>query len=340
MVTMRVILTSTPSPLMTSPLKIQTVLLQAASQLKAYSPEPESAAFEAQLLLRHVLKVNRAWLIAHGDEVLEASHHAEFATMLARRLAGEPMAYILGEREFFGLNLKVTSDTLIPRPDTETLVVAALEKITSASFRRKSESSDANLQHAQSIQALDSDLPRNDRQKNAADLNKELSVLDLGTGTGAIALAIAKHCPLAQVTAVDAASGALAVAIENAQRLNIHNVQFVLSHWFAALSTQRFDIIVSNPPYIEADDIHLSQGDVRFEPRSALVAGQDGLDDIRHIVTHAPQHLKPQGWLLFEHGYNQAQAVAQLMQAAGFVQVQHAVDLAGVKRVTLGMLDP
>ncbi len=283
---------------MTSPLKIQTVLLQAASQLKAYSPEPESAALEAQLLLQHVLKVNRAWLIAHGDEVLEANSYADFAALLARRLAGEPMAYILGEREFFGLNLKVTPDTLIPRPDTETLVEAALAKVPQNSF---------------------------------------CQILDLGTGTGAIALAVAQHRQHAQVTAVDASPGALKVAQGNAQDLKIANVNFVQSDWFSALDQQRFDVVVSNPPYIEADDIHLNQGDVRFEPRSALVAGQDGLDDIRHIVAHAPQHLKPQGWLLFEHGYNQAQAVARLMQAAGFVQVQHAVDLAGVERVTLGM---
>jgi release factor glutamine methyltransferase len=160
----------------------------------------------------------------------------------------------------------------------------------------------------------------------------------LGTGTGAIALAIAKHCPQAQVTAVDFSKGALAVAQANAQNLNVHNIKFMHSDWFGALENQRFDVIVSNPPYIESDDIHLTQGDVRFEPLSALASGADGLDDIRHIIQHAPQHLNPNGWLLFEHGYNQAQAVAALMTQAGFQQVGHALDLAGIQRVTFGQI--
>ncbi len=278
---------------------IQTALSHASKELKAHLPEPESAAYEANLLLMSLLKVNRAWLIAHQDDELPASTDAAFEALLARRLKGEPIAYILGEREFFGLSLKVTPDTLIPRADTETLVEAALAKIPP---------------------------------------NLPYSILDLGTGTGAIALAIAINRPQTQVTAVDASAGALTVAQENAVKLQIPDVQFVLSHWFDALAGKTFDVIVSNPPYIEADDIHLSQGDVRFEPRSALVSGQDGLNDIRHIIAHAPQHLNPQGWLMFEHGYNQANAVATLLQQAGFQHIETIKDLGGNERVTLGRL--
>ena len=224
--------------------------------------------------------------------------------MLKRRLTGEPIAYILGAREFYGLNLKVTADTLIPRPDTETLVEAALAKIS----------------------------PQEKSQ-----------ILDLGTGTGAIALAIAKHCPQSLVTAVDASQAALNVAIENAQNLAITNINFILSDWFAALirenNEQKFDIIVSNPPYIEASDAHLKQGDLRFEPLSALASGEDGLDAIRTIITQDPQYLNPRGWLLLEHGYNQANKVVDLLKLAGFSEIDHVKDLAGINRVTLGQLN-
>lgn len=256
----------------------------------------DEAALEVQLLLQHVLNVNRAWLIAHADDKLNASDMAKFEALIARRMAGEPIAYILGYREFYGLRLKVTPDTLIPRPDTETLVEAALEKI---------------------------------------EPNLPLSICDLGTGTGAIALAIAKHRPLAHVTALDFSEGALAVAQENAQQLTIANVTFLKSNWLSHLSQQRFDMIVSNPPYIEAEDAHLTQGDLRFEPRSALASGKDGLKDIRAIVAQAPAYLAHNGWLMFEHGYNQAQAVADLLTLAGFSHVQTMHDLAGHPRVTL-----
>lgn len=278
---------------------IQTALAHASTQLKAHLPEPESAAYEANLLLMSLLKANRAWLIAHQDDELPASIYAAFEALLTRRLQGEPIAYILGEREFFGLTLKVTPDTLIPRPDTETLVEAALAKTPPKS---------------------------------------PYSILDLGTGSGAIALAIATNRPHAQVTSVDASAGALTVAHENAVKLQIPNVAFVLSNWLEALAGKNFDVIVSNPPYIEVDDTHLSQGDVRFEPLSALVSGADGLDDIRHIIAHAPQHLNPNGWLMFEHGYNQANAVASLLEQAGFQHIETIKDLGGNERVTLGQL--
>lgn len=279
---------------------IQAVLAQASTQLKAHLPEPESATYEANLLLMSLLNVNRAWLIAHQDDALTASTSTAFEALIKRRLDGEPIAYILGEREFFGLCLKVTPDTLIPRPDTETLVEAALAKIPA-----------------------DSSLSR---------------ILDLGTGTGAIALAIASKRPYAQIIAVDATAGALKVAQENALNLQIPNVTLILSNWFAALADKTFDVIISNPPYIETSDAHLNQGDVRFEPRTALVSGADGLDDIRHIISQAPQHLNPQGWLMFEHGYNQAHAVTILLEKAGFYYIQTIKDLGGNHRVTLGQL--
>ena len=273
---------------------IKTALTSAAALLKS-----EEATLEVQLLLQHVLKVNHAWLITHENDALQANIHAAFEGLLKRRLNGEPIAYILGYREFYGLELKVTPYTLIPRPDTETLVEAALTKIPQ---------------------------------------NQSHQLLDLGTGTGAIALAIAKHRPKALVTAVDASEKALSVAKVNAKTLGIANIHFIQSDWFGVLSGQRFDMIVSNPPYIETNDTHLKQGDLRFEPISALASGIDGLDDIREIIDSAALHLNPNGWLLLEHGYNQAETVAKLLMRAGFAEISHALDLASVQRVILGRL--
>jgi release factor glutamine methyltransferase len=276
---------------MPNPLSIKLALQMASSQLKTEAP-----VFEAQLLLQYALGVNRAWLIAHEYDALQPNIQKAFEALLNRRLAGEPIAYIMGRREFYGLDLLVTPDTLIPRPDTETLVEAALAKI------------------------LD---------------NSNQSILDLGAGTGAIALAVAKHRPKANVVGVDASPAALEVAKNNAASLAITNVRFILSDWYAGLANQRFDLIVSNPPYIEQNDIHLTQGDVRFEPISALTSGADGLDDIRHIVEHCLIYLKPQGWLMIEHGYNQADLVADLMAQAGLVSIETLKDLAGNNRVTM-----
>lgn len=277
-------------------MSIKEALLAAQTAL-AKTPEASEAKLEAQLLMQYVLNTNRAWLIAHEDDALQANIHAEFEALVNRRLHGEPIAYIIGYREFFGLKLKVTPDTLIPRPDTETLVEAALAKIVTH-------------MHAQ--------------------------ILDLGTGTGAIALAIAKHSPHAEITAADASKAALEIAKENAAALQISNVQFVSSDWFSSLEGTRFDIIVSNPPYIEQNDVHLSQGDLRFEPMSALASGADGLDDIRHIITECIIHLKPQGWLMLEHGYNQAEQVADLMAEVGLTNIETIQDLGGNDRVTIG----
>ena len=258
--------------------------------------EASDARLEAQLLLQTAAHKNRAWLIAHEGEALTGSIAQAFEALLKRRLQGEPIAYILGMREFYGLNLMVNQDTLIPRPDTETLVDAALAKISN---------------HAAA------------------------SILDLGTGSGAIALALALHRPQANVIAADASLAALKMAEKNAQDLAIHNVAFVLSDWFSRIPQQQFDLIVSNPPYIENNDIHLSLGDLRFEPLSALASGLDGLDDIRHIIEHSLLYLKPQGWLMLEHGYNQATQVADLMAETGLIDIVTLQDLGGNNRVTL-----
>lgn len=316
--------TSKRQPQMSKDKSIKSALLSATSMLIH-----EDARLEAQLLLQHALNVNRAWLITHENDALQPNIHAVFEALLNRRLAGEPMAYILGSREFYGLNLLVTPDTLIPRPDTETLVEAALAKILASettqnqSFRRKSVSRGVEL-HGKRTQ--DSDFRWND----------DLKVLDLGTGTGAIALAIGANRPQASITAVDASYSALEVAKKNAQNLSINNVEFVLSNWFESLANQRFDVIVSNPPYIEDNDVHLTQGDLRFEPISALASGADGLDDIRQIIIDCLIYLNPQGWLMLEHGYNQASQVADLMADAGLTNIETIKDLGNNDRVTIG----
>lgn len=277
---------------------IRSALQQAQAELTgAHEPGDIDARYESQLLLQHVLKVNRAWLIAHENDTVDAEALQAFETCITRRSMGEPIAYILGNREFYGLNLAVTTATLIPRPDTETLVEAALTKI---------------------------------------HFNQHMHVLDLGTGTGAIALAIAQQRPQASVTAADASQAALDVASQNGKQLKLSNVSFILSDWFSKLQQKQFDVIVSNPPYIEEADPHLQRGDLRFEPISALASGADGLDDIRRIIDDSLIHLKPQGWLMLEHGYNQAKAVRDLMANTGLVDIETLKDFGGNDRVTIG----
>jgi len=279
---------------------IHHVLHQSSQQLvHTIGLDHAEANLEANLLLQHVLHVNRAWVITHDRDVLNADQQAEFQLLLKRRLDGEPIAYIVGFREFYGLQLKVSPVTLIPRPDTETLVEAALEKIP---------------------------------------LDKVSHILDLGTGTGAVALAIAKNRNNCEVTAVDQSTDALSVTLENAQSLKLNNLRLIESNWFSELQGEGFDLIVSNPPYIAQDDEHLKQGDLRFEPISALASGVDGLDDIRKIVQDAPDYLKTNGWLMLEHGFDQAESVATLLKARGFNQIAHAKDIAGRLRVTFGAI--
>jgi len=281
-------------------LNLGELLKSGSKQLEvALALDPSSARIEVQCLLQAVLCVNRAYLLTHPERILNPDELARYSELLMGRLNGEPVAYLLGQREFYGLALKVTPDTLIPRPDTELLVELALQRIPPYGATR---------------------------------------ILDMGTGSGAIAIVIADQRPDVEVVAVDASTAALKVAEENVQRLQTNNVRLMLSDWFAQLDGDRFDIIVSNPPYIEADDIHLQQGDVRFEPLSALISGSDGLDDIRRIAADAKVHLAAGGWLLLEHGYDQAERVRLLLLQAGFHKVSSVRDLAGIERVTLGQV--
>jgi len=254
----------------------------------------ESPKRDAEILLGFVTGRSRSWLIAFDETALTQSEQDRLAALLARRVNGEPIAYLIGEREFWSLPLSVSPDTLIPRPDTELLVEQALAHLPA----------------------------------------EPAAVLDLGTGTGAVALAIASERPDCRVTGVDRIQGAVELAQRNAQRLGIHNAAFRLSNWFNALAGQRFAVIVSNPPYIDEADEHLRQGDVRFEPQSALVAADGGLADIRIIAAQAGEALLPGGWLLLEHGWQQAQAVQAILRAAGFVNVATARDYGGNDRVT------
>ncbi|MEJ2789997.1 MULTISPECIES: peptide chain release factor N(5)-glutamine methyltransferase [unclassified Pseudoxanthomonas] len=259
-------------------------------------PGPD-ARHEAEHLLLHVLGRDRAWLFAHGDDALPAESAAAFEDLLARRMVGEPLAYLLGQRGFWTLDLQVSPATLIPRPETERLVELALARLPP--------------DHA-------------------------LRVADLGTGSGAIALAIASERPLAQVVATDISAEALDVAGANAQANGIANVAFRHGSWLAPLAGERFDLIASNPPYIAEDDPHLAQGDLRFEPPSALSSGRDGLDAVRAIVLAAPDHLVPGGWLLLEHGWDQGAPVRALLMARGFIDVATETDLEHRDRITLG----
>lgn len=286
-------------------------------------------ALEARLLLLHVLQRparDHAWLLAHDHDALPAEQCAAFNTLCLRRQQGEPLAYLTGVHEFFGLPLRVDARVLDPRPDTETLVEWALTLAQTAT----SPGHDAPTAASANTPSL-------------ANLDAP-QLLDLGTGSGAIALALAYAwpqpvgCPPAQVTAVDASAAALEVARANGQALGLP-VRWLLGHWFAPLAADaRFDCIVSNPPYIAAGDAHLPA--LRHEPQQALVSGADGLDDLRHIVAHAPAHLRPGGWLLLEHGWDQASAVRTLLHQAGFYEVQSRRDLAGIERCSGGCWAP
>lgn len=258
---------------------------------------------DAQLLLLHAvgrLQAGRAWLLAHDHDELLPEDHARYLSLCQRRHAGEPVAYLTGVKEFFGLTLQVDARVLDPRPDTETLVEWALE-----------------VAHAKT-KADGASLP--------------LRIIDLGTGSGAIALALQHQLPDAAVTAVDASNDALAVAKANGNRLGLP-VQFVHANWLEGMDG-RFDVIASNPPYIRSDDPHLAA--LTHEPLSALASGADGLADIRTIVSQAPRHLAPGGWLLLEHGWDQAADVAALLAQAGFMHIEHRNDLAGIARCTGG----
>ncbi|MEN8170564.1 MAG: peptide chain release factor N(5)-glutamine methyltransferase [Pseudomonadota bacterium] len=260
--------------------------------------ESDSARLDAELLLCAVLDKPRTYLYTWPDKALSDDESQQYEALIVRRVAGEPVAHILGARGFWTLDLRVTADTLIPRPETELLVETALTHLPESGGR----------------------------------------VVDLGTGSGAIALAIASECPACEVAAVERSEAALEVARENARRNGLDNVSFHHGSWYQPLAGQRFALIVSNPPYICAADPHLQEGDVRFEPITALASGADGLDDIRLIIAGAQQHLEPGGWLLLEHGYDQGEAVCALLLEAGFEAVDDLPDLQGHGRVAVGRL--
>ncbi len=267
-------------------------LRHAASELSA----SESPRRDAEILLGFVTGKARTYLLAFGETGLTAEQQTKLDALLARRKTGEPVAHLVGEREFWSLPLYVSAATLIPRPDTECLVEQALARLPA----------------------------------------QPCHILDLGTGTGAIALALASERPDCTVTAVDVMPDAVALAQRNVERLGLNNVSVLQSSWFAALKNRTFGMIVSNPPYIDEHDPHLAQGDVRFEPLTALVAANEGLVDLDHIVTTSRQHLLSGGWLLVEHGWTQGEAVRALFTQAGYTAVETCRDYGGNERLTLG----
>lgn len=270
------------------------LLTQTTQRLaQALALEPREARLEARVLAGRALGVTPAWLIGHDRDTPSPAQSAAMETLVARRAAGEPVAYILGEREFFGRRFRVSPDVLIPRPDTELLVEAALRHLPGADPRR---------------------------------------VLDLGTGSGCLAVTLALERPAWEVTALDRSPAAVEIARGNAADLGAR-VAFIVSDWFAEVPGQRFNLIVANPPYVAAGDSRSAHAGLAWEPAGALFAGNDGLDDIRRIAVEAPVHLESGGWLLLEHGWDQANAVRDLLRDAGFEDIGTLHDLAGLPRV-------
>lgn len=277
----------------------QTIREALAAAIDALKGESESPKVDAEVLLCEALQCNRTRLITEPTQVLSDVQQRRFADFISQRATGIPVSYIIGHQDFWTLSLEVNKSTLIPRPETELLVELAL-----------------SVAEAQ-----------------------EGRCLDLGTGTGAIALAIASEKPDWQILGTDRIAEAVALASRNQKRNNITNAHFLQSHWFDDLPQQQFDLIVSNPPYVESDSDYLAQGDLRFEPASALVSGGDGLNDIRHIIQQAGDYLSPQGWLLLEHGFPQAQAIQSMMQQAGMKNIDTRQDYAGHDRVTMAQMN-
>lgn len=275
-------------------MNIQQALQQATRELNESSP---TATLDAQILLSHVLECNIAHLIAWPKKTLTEQQQRLYQLLVTKRQKGVPVAHLTGQREFWSLDLAVDDSTLIPRPETETLVEYIL-----SNFSRE----------------------------------KELALLDMGTGTGAIAIAIASERPGWKITASDISEQALKLARTNSQKHQTGNITFICSDWFENITSDNFDIIVSNPPYIAGDDPHLQQGDVRFEPKSALSSGKTGMDDIEHLCCHAKNHLVKNGWLIVEHGYNQQQPVANCFVKSGFAEIEQQKDLSGHTRMTAG----
>ena len=257
--------------------------------------QSDSPRLDAEVLLAHSLQKNRTWLATWPDKVLVESDINQFNKLLQRRLCGEPIAHITGTREFWSLPLTVTADTLIPRPDTELIIEKILDMYPA---------------------------------------NTDITLADLGTGSGAIALALASERPHWKITATDQSANALEIAKQNAHSLSLVNVTFKLGNWFEPLDGDTYDVIVSNPPYIPQGDPHLIQGDARFDPITALASGDDGLDDIRQITAQARHHLKKQGRLFIEHGYDQKSEMLDIFTKNGFKEIRQAHDIANNPRIT------
>jgi release factor glutamine methyltransferase len=278
----------------------QLTIAQCLKLTEEISSVSDTARLDIELLLTHLLQKNRTWLFTWSDYLLTPEQTKQFHKLLSRRKSGEPIAHIIGQREFWSLSFDVNSSTLIPRPDTELLVETALELFSG-------------------------DQP--DTSRNC---------LDLGTGTGAIALALANEKKSWKVLGVDQSLAAIELAEKNRQKFQLQNVELKISNWFVNIDNQQFDVIVSNPPYIDPQDPHLSQGDLRFEPLTALIADEKGLADIKHIIHHAKKYLTSAAWLVLEHGYDQAEAVQNLLIENGYSSVQTRKDLGGNDRVTFG----
>lgn len=280
---------------MTNMLKIKEVLNNARHRLLTVTATPQ---LDAELLLSHMLKKTRTYLYAYGDEPLSPELQAKFERLLLERIKGVPIAYLLGEREFWSMDFYVTPDTLIPRPETEVLVELVLD--------------------------LSRDQP-------------ECSILELGTGSGAISVALAKEKPKSQFLAVDKSEAALAIAEKNMIRHQVENIHLMFSDWFQAIPQTRFDFIISNPPYLETSSPYQHEGDLRFEPKSALLSGPLGTEDLELIISRSQAYLKPEGWLLFEHGFDQAKALREALQEAGYKNIQSWQDISGHERISGGM---
>lgn len=260
----------------------------------------DSVQADVELLLCHVLECNRTWLHTWPEKELTHEQITHFKTLINKRREHQPVAYLTGKRGFWSFELDVNESTLIPRPETELLVENALEKIPPDST---------------------------------------MKILDLGTGSGAIALAIAHERPHCHVTAIEQSAAALEIAINNSQSLNLKNITFIHGNWFEPVQGKRFDLIASNPPYIAEQDEHLTQGDVQHEPLTALASGKDGLNDIRHLISRASNHLNQNGWLILEHGFDQNKVIQQLFTQSGYHQIQQINDLSGHVRVSMGKYD-
>ena len=275
-------------------MRIDKALRQAAEALQRV--ETDSARLDARVLLKHVLDCDDRYLFTYPERELDDAQWRLFQTSLARRIDGEPIAYITGQRDFWDFSLKCSPDTLIPRPETELLVETGLDAVSKTDAR----------------------------------------VADLGTGTGAIALAFAKERPQWRVTGLDKVPGAVSLARQNKALLALENVEFIESDWFDSLSDRKLDLIVSNPPYVEPDSPYLQQGDLRFEPSSALSSANNGLADIYQIITQAPDYLANQGWLMLEHGFTQAPEIQKKFESRGFCDVKTLTDIQQHPRVTIG----